>query len=528
MNPRIVVKLTSVILLAYLRSRRGRRWIRPRILVMLSLILFPAAAIISRQIAMVVSRFFDPTGQIIQTLFSMPLITLALIMVYGVMFELGREQGPSIHAVNWLPITSSEYVASSTLSMILYIMPFISAYLGGVLGAAVAVGLALMGVASVILSLVGLLMGGFITEVLKILMARASTSLYRSRGKAVITIRLVSTTLFIIVFMLITNPSFLTSILTALTGTMETLWMIPLFWPSLAVMAAPVNPPESLAYLTLSILSTAALFTLSTALRRRYWFPVEPSLKVGGGDYRPGEGLLGRIGLSPREAALVRKDVKVFFRRRETASFLAIPIIFTLIPLMSGEANLVFLIGQPLGGVVLFAMVLAATSVGREREGALHLLTAPITPKEIMRAKIASTLILSAPILTLITTVLSIRHGLSPLQATLLILSGFMAMVEASVMGVIFAALFPDFTTLPRARYITQIGVLACMGATFLTVSITLSPILVYVLLHPPQLTLQTATTATAAIGLTVITATYIIASRTYRRLPFKEKIPLD
>ncbi len=526
MKPRIVVKLTSILILAYLRPRR--RWIRPKTLVILSLILFPTSTIISHQVTAIASRFFDPVSQIVQTLFSMPLITLAIIMVYGIMFELGREQGASIHAVNWLPITPSEYVASSTLSTILYIMPFISTYLGGVFGAALAVDLTVMGLASIVLSMMGLLIGGFITEILKTVMARASTSLYRSRGKAVITIRLISTTFFIIIFMLMTNPSFLTSILSVLTGTIETLWIMPLFWPSLAVMASQVNLLEFTAYLTLSLILVATLFVLSINLRRRYWFPMEPSLRIGGGDYRPGGGILGRMGLSPGEAAMVRKDVKIFFRRRETASFLAIPIIFTLIPLMSGGGGIFFSIGQPLGGVVLFAMVLAATSVGREREGALNLLTAPVKPVEIMRAKIASTLMLSAPLLAPITIILSIRHGLGILQSLLLALTGFIAVLEASVIGVIFAALFPDFTTLPRARYITQVGILACMGATFLTISITLSPILTYILLHPPQLTLQTASILTAIAGTITTTIAYIIAAKIYQKLPFRKKIPLD
>ena len=341
MNTKIIIRLTSILTLSYLRSRRRkvRRWIKPGLLIIISAAVFPAATLMAYWFTGFVAAFFDPVEQIIQALSSMPLILLALVMTYGVVFELGRERGSVIHAVNWLPITPSEYVMASTISIILYIMPFFSAYLGGVFGASISVGLTIIGVVSILLSILSMMMGGFLIEILKTLLGRMSSSLYRSRGRTVIIIRLILTTFLILLFMLITNPGFLSSLLDMLTGTIENLWMIPIFWPSLAVMEASDNLIRSATYSSSSLLFTWIMFKVGVILRARYWSPSEPSLKLGRREYHPRKNILVRLGFSSKESAIVRKDVRMFFRRRETASLLALPIILTVIPFLSGSTS---------------------------------------------------------------------------------------------------------------------------------------------------------------------------------------------
>jgi len=533
MNPSLVFKLAAVLSLSSLRaSKKGAvsRWRSLKLIMASALAGFSASTAIAYHLYSIVSTKFDLSQPLLQFLSFLPILSIMAVLFYGIMFELGRDPSlSSIHAVNWLPITPTEYVVSSTLSTIFFTLPLLSILWGGLLGLSAAIGLIQLWVFSAALSVLGMMIGGSITEILKALMSRFSSSMYRRRGRTVIVLRVASTTALIILFMLAMNVNVLLRVLSWLTGAVEMIWALPLFWLSLAVIKfVQVDLVSSATFSALSIGFFAAMLKLGISMRGRYWAPSEPSIRLSSGEYIPRFGLLRRLGLSPAESAIARKDLRTFFRRRETASLIAVPIMFIVIFLISGlDPERIYVIGQPVAGILLFAMMLSSTSIGREGSGILNLLAAPIRTFEIMRGKLASTLILSAPPLALLLAALSLVLSLRPEAIIALTIGSYVALLESSIIGLIFGARYPDFTTVPRARFITQKGLLLCMAVIGVAVAGTISPLMIYKLLHPQFLGLHTATSLTVVIGAAVSFIAYRLTSRSFSSLSTMERIPI-
>jgi len=527
MNPRLVLKLAAVLSLSSLRAKKGSaadKWSSLKLIMASALAGFLASAAIAYYLYFMISAEFNLSQPLFQFLSFLPLLSITAVLFYGIMFELGRDPSlSSIHAVNWLPITPAEYVISSTLSTIFFTLPLLSILWGGLLGLSAAMGLIQLWAFSAALSVLGMMIGGSITEVLKALMSKFSSSMYRRRGRTVIVLRVASTTALIILFVLAMNMNVLLRVLSWFTGAVETVWALPPFWLSLAVIKfVQVDLVSSATFSALSIGFFAAMLKLGISMRERYWAPSEPSIRLSSGEYIPKIGFLRRLGLSPAESAIAKKDLRTFFRRRETASLIAIPIMLIIIPLISGpDPEKIFMIGQPIVGILLFAMILSSTSIGREGSGILNLLVTPIKASEIMRGKLASTLILSAPPLALLLAVMSLALGLRPEAVIALTIGSYIALLESSIIGLIFGARYPDFTTIPRARFITQKGMLLCMAATSAAITATLTPLIIYKLFHPQFLDLYTATAMTVAVGTVVSIAAYKAASRSISQLYF-------
>ena len=183
MNPRLVLKLAAVLSLSSLRARRGsaaNKWSSLKLIMASGLAGFLASAAIAYHLCFMISAEFNLSQPLFQFLSFLPLLSITAVLFYGIMFELGRDPSlSSIHAVNWLPITPAEYVASSTLSTIFFTLPLLSILWGGLLGLSAAMGLIQLWAFSAALSILGMMIGGSMTEVLKALISGLSSSMYR-------------------------------------------------------------------------------------------------------------------------------------------------------------------------------------------------------------------------------------------------------------------------------------------------------------------------------------------------------------
>ena len=107
-------------------------------------------------------------------------------------------------------------------------------------------------------------------------------------------------------------------------------------------------------FLVLSALFIAGLYYLAIALNKRFGLYEPPAIRIQkSGVYAPKAGFLGKIGFSNVEAAIIRKDLRAFTRRRELTGIYIAPIIMMIVPLLnslgvinngapSGEATLIF------------------------------------------------------------------------------------------------------------------------------------------------------------------------------------------
>jgi len=180
----------------------------------------------------------------------------------------------------------------------------------------------------------------------------------------------------------------------------------------------------------------------------------------------PRKGLLRRLGLSPAEAAVAKKEFKTFFRRRDTVELLALPIIFIAIPLIYGWQRTIDplnLLAQALMGCTLFWILASSTSIGREKEGFANLLIAPIDPREILKVKFIASIIFSIAPTTIILLTISLILRLRLETMLTLLAACYIGVIETAAIGLVFGSRYPDFTTAPRARSITCTGLLLSM-----------------------------------------------------------------
>ena len=104
---------------------------------------------------------------------------------------------------------------------------------------------------------------------------------------------------------------------------------------------------QSLLFVALSAALIAGLYYLAVELNKRFGLYEPPAITVQkSGVYAPKTGLLGKLGFSSVEAALIRKDLRAFTRRRELLGIYFMPIIIVII-------SIFYSFGITGGGIIL-------------------------------------------------------------------------------------------------------------------------------------------------------------------------------
>ena len=175
-----------------------------------------------------------------------------------------------------------------------------------------------VGLFSLVVSTLGLFFGAFILEIIRAITNRVSSTVYKRSGRTAVVIRMVVFILVFVVFMLVSNVNFLFSILEQFLGGIEAAWFIPLLWPSLTIMTYIAKETlQLIIYALLSIGFTALLLWISVKLREKYWVPAPFAIKLGSSKpYTPKQGLLGSLGFTAAESALIKKDFRGLTRRK--------------------------------------------------------------------------------------------------------------------------------------------------------------------------------------------------------------------
>jgi len=228
--------------------------------------------------------------------------------------------------------------------------------------------------------------------------------------------------------------------------------------------------------------------------------------------------LLGKLGFTAAEAALLKKDFRGLTRRKEMIVWIAVPLGISVISLFSTQSSLVnasttidqlALFWGPLIGVFMFAFYLALTGIGQEGSAFLNLRIIPLKSKELIKAKLSLALIPSVCAMVVVTVLIQVIvqprfEVLTAISVTL-----FVVLFECSFVGLAVGSRFPDFTEIPRARFVDQKGVwlgmfivAGCLGVTFLPLALYVVPVL-------GQFPLLVAPVSSAIAGLLVCYASY-------------------
>jgi hypothetical protein len=352
---------------------------------------------------------------------SFPTIILVFCIVFTMLQQLQLAGvKASSQMIYWLPVTWQEHTAASVLAN-LFGFP-----IGIVLG--VASGILVFGalngvfVAALLTSIAmfaAAFMASSITEIIRIIQIRFTGAVYKSSGRGAVWVRFIGTLMFFVVFYIIyfsiTNQTygFFQTVITF----QNSAWYIPFFWLGTTVFYLTSGVfLQGLLFLALSVLLLAGFYYLAVALNMKFGFYEPPAIKIQkSGVYAPKTGLLGKLGFSTAEAAIIRKDLRAFTRRRELIQVFIVPIVFMVVFVMqafgftngSGGSStpdvvstifsaLIFLVPAP-----IMAMTLGNMLIGEEGQSVWRIYASPISPKNLVKSKMFFVTMFSLIILVL-------------------------------------------------------------------------------------------------------------------------------
>ncbi len=434
---------------------------------------------------------------------SFPTIALLYGLVFTQMSQFQRIGAKvSVQPLYWFPITWEEHTLASIIANILGIPMIVTVFIvSGITMASIFIGLIPMALLTVFALIVSVLIASATTEISKVLQVRVSGAITKAAGRAAIWVRLVGSILFFIAFYAIyfsiysqANPL---ALLEMVTSGQKTLWFIPYVWPGIALSyLAGGLVLETAIFSVASIAFICFLFLAAAKLNIKYGLYEMPSIRISRGVYVPRAGFLRRLGFSPLEAAVMRKDFKAFTRRLELAYIFLLPVISGIMPILTTMRSAAEAPGAPAPHVLnsfvfaylallpgtIMAIMLGCLMIGMEGEPIWYVYSSPITASSLVKAKYSFAMLFSLAV-TLICVIIagsvwtpSVKLTMScSMEAVFLIFSLSMVSLSFGIRGA-------EFRELPRPRMIRPawalINGLVCIALALAIVS----PVIPYAL----------------------------------------------
>jgi hypothetical protein len=432
---------------------------------------------------------------------SLPTLVLIYNLVFTMMQQIQRSGVKfSTQVPYWLPITWQEHALASILANLLG-FPFASIIFIGstILIFSVVIGQVLAAVLAVLAVCAAAFMASALTEVFRILQVRFIGAVYKSSGRAAVWVRFAGSLLFFIIFY--AGYFYVTSGIGALTfiqtiaSVQSTVWFVPFVWLGMTLFYLTSGVLlEGLVFLALSLGFIAGLFFLAVALNMRFGLYEPPSITVsrGVGVYAPKTGFLGKIGFSAVEAALIKKDLRAFTRRRELMTVFIVPIVVIMVPLMqslnyaSEPAPAGFTLSMTAVTFLFPAFILVLSlgnfMIGEEGQAVWRLYASPISAENLVKSKYFFMVLFSLLVLAVTGSVGAILYQPS-LRATIIAFLEPVFLVFA--MGTISLSngiKGADFTEVPRPRMIRTKWAILSLITCGLAALAVLAPFVPYAL----------------------------------------------
>jgi hypothetical protein len=249
---------------------------------------------------------------------------------------------------------------------------------------------------------------------------------------------------------------------------------------------------QGIAFVILSLGFIVALFYLATSLNGRYGLYEPPAITVSRGVYAPKPGLLGRLGFSSIEGALIRKDLKAFTRRRELMVVFILPIVIILAPIMQALGQM----GRPVpteASLLLFALVflfpsavmatmLGSFMIGEEGMAIWRIYSSPISPKSLVKSKYFFVIFFSLAILAVTGTVGFVAFHPSLRAVFVALLESVLLVFTLGSISLSNGIKGADFTEVPRPRLIRTLQSFINLILCLLVAIAILAPFVPYLL----------------------------------------------
>lgn len=479
---------------------------RPSIVLILDAVAFTLCAVFGYLGATALQSAFpygaaSPGGQdytiivrvVQEALVFIPTFVPSSVLVGGILFELNvSSKFSGSDTVNWLPVTQTEYVAASAVSVAYNYSIMPSVFLGISLAPAVYLGYGWLWVGALLFSVLGLFTGGTLIEIIRAAMNRVSSMVGGRARRGAFVLRLVIFAVIIIIIDTSFNPNVLIDVVNSLSSTLSYVPFIPILWGSIAMEAVATGEGlKAAAFSAATVLFTAVLLWIAVKVRSKYWSPTLAAVSISHAEYMPRSGVLTKLGLTEGEAAMVKKDLKGVTRRRELISFFAIPIVFvaiflidTFTPGITGGSTS----GSGLGIVTdlpiffaatIFALMISSISFGQESRAVMTLYSLPISPDQILKAKAFVALLFALSATIGIAIIFWFAGGRGPLVLVENIVIGSSVAVEEVFIGLGFGASHPDFQERPRPRFVDPFWIILMLPVGLVVAGITSVPIIV-------------------------------------------------
>src|SRR3989442_12230506 len=390
MRIRVLLKFANILMLSRLRNTR-RSFLsnsitnRPILIALIGSAMFAAGVGFgTATVSFLRGAGASPAdiGQIVETIFGgIPIFLIGFFFTMGLLWELNASaESESADSINWLPISPSEYVFASTLATTYTYSPLVLVTVGYSLPIGILTGNTSAFSILVVASVIAAFIGSVTVEILRSLLARASTAFNKVGGRSMILLRILGIMLILLFTQTLFSGFLIIRIINTVSNANAATILVPLLWPTLSVTSIlRSNTLSSVFFLTISLGFLVALASTALALRSKFWVSTPPSFHFSNKGTISGVSRLGKMGVSVVSLALVRREVRSATRRKEVVRLMAIPIIlpvmisfpaiFSPAPTTSAQSSLIsplFLAVPLLFGVGLGTLFLGMTSIGQE------------------------------------------------------------------------------------------------------------------------------------------------------------------
>ena len=481
MNWKNVLLLISADIKSY-RLVSGKRFRRFRENKIVTYALYIGACLLGSLIGWLIGNFYsqiaDPQMKslalhgAISFSISFPTIALLYGLIFTQMSQVKRIGAKvSIQPLYWFPITWEEHTLASIIANILGVSLAVTIFTAsGIAVASIFMEVVPIGFLTIFALLVNIFMASATTEISKVLQARISGALTKTAGRAAIWLRLIGSILFFIVFYAFyfslyyqTNPLVL---LEMIASGQKLVWFIPYVWSGIALSyLASGLALETVVFSTASMAFVGVLFLVATKLNIRYGLYEMPAIRISRGIYVSRTGFLCRLGFSPLEAAMMRKDFKAFTRRQELGYIFIFPVIFAIMLILSlmrtgAEAptpqvlhSIPFALLTLLPGTIM-AMMLGTMMIGLEGGSVWYVYSSPINARSLVRAKYAFTALFSLAVTLVCSVIGGVVWTPSVRTVVLSVVNAVFLTFSLSMVSLSFGIKGADFRELPRPRMI--------------------------------------------------------------------------
>ncbi len=521
---------------------------------LLTYLLYGGALALGTAVGVLVGYFynvFSPSDPQLRTLFiegllnlflSLPTLVLIYSLVFTMMQQIRRSGAKlSVQAPYWLPITWEEHTLASALANLLG-FPLISVVFIGsaIIAVSFFTGVAVYAILTLLAILASVFIGSAITEIFRTLQVRFIGAVYKSSGRAAVWVRFAGSLLFFILFYIVyfalTSGAGALTFVQSVASAQSTVWFVPFVWLGMTLFSA-INGLllQALVFLALSLLLLLGLFYGAVALNKRFGLYEPPAITVTRGVYAPRTGFLGRLGFSTAEAALIRKDLKAFTRRRELMYIFILPIVIILVPLMQSlglyggqqttgpVASSLFLVGLVfLMPSAFLSFYLGSIMIGEEGAAIWRIYSSPISAESLVKSKYFFMVFFSALVIIATGTVGALIFHPSPRATFIAFVVSFLLMLALSSVSLSIGIRGSDFRELPRPRMIRSEWSLINMIVCFVAAVLVLAPFIPYaVTIIGVRLTLDAyqAVVVSAAISVVTTLLGYRLALKGAREL---------